>query len=586
MQAAELHTFMTEGKKSFIGRLTGKLPAVIHPGKWITAMDSAVALSLWRYAKIDTAKRTGLKGEELLKATAEFYDDVIENTQSMSDVLHRPEIQKRSDIVSEALGMFKTDLYQMAGQLHVTAGRLAVNKTKANRMALGRTVYAIAMSAVWAQLMTTAFALLRYKVNQYRDDEDEDLTKESWMKRQGFSIAGDLMGYIMPIFGSEIVGVFENIMYGESDEIIDSLALTAINDLYDAMITVASAAKEGKMLEPADLKKLTTKALQVFGIPASNILRTHEAILLHAKDIANGEFLSFEAGVNRSPKHHIHRIVEAMAEGKTSAAIDLYEEAIEETAMEKSKDGTYGDDELEEAKSSLKSALGDKYKDGEISKEQVISVLVTCFGMDKDEAKQTIGKWDFKNKYGYAWSDRGEAYLDGAISARELKKLLMDIGGKTAEEADEYIKDLDFEEKHGFTYSERDDAYKRGEISASELRKILMDVDGMTYEEAELQIQAYDWQADGYEGATAAAVRDYNEYCASAGVPKDVYLYIRKLSSNTKNDVDANGKTINYSAMKKVMAEIGKQPITSAQKYAIARSIGWAEKNIIKYKTW
>ena len=583
---AELHTFMTEGKKSFIGRLTGKLPAVINPGKWITAMDSAVALSLWRYAKIDTAKRTGLKGEELLKATAEFYDEVIENTQSMTDVLHRPEIQKRSDIVSESLGMFKTDLYQMAGQLQVTAGRFTAKKTKANGMALGRTVYAIAMSAVWAQLMTTVFALLRYKVNQYRDDEDEDLTKESWLKRQGFSFAGDLIGYILPIFGSEIVGVFENIMYGESEEIVDSLALTAINDLYDAMITVASAAKEGEMIKPADLKKLTTKALQVFGIPANNILRTYEAIQLHAKDIANGEFLSFEAGVNRSPKHHIHRIVEAMVEGKTSVAIGLYEEAIDETAMEKSDDGSYGDDELEEAKSSLKSALGDKYKDGEISKEQVTNVLVTCFGMDKDEAKQTIGKWDFKIKYDYAWTDRGDAYLDGTISAMEFKKLLMDIGGKTAEEADEYIEDLDFEEKHGFTYSERDDAYKSGEISASELRHILMDVGGKTEEEADLQIQAYDWQAEGYEGATAAAVRDYNEYCANAGVPKDVYLYIRKVSNNTENDVDANGKTIYYSAMRKVMAEIGAQAITPAQKYAIARSLGWAEKNIQKYRTW
>ena len=51
--------------------------------------------------------------------------------------------------------------------------------------------------------------------------------------------------------------------------------------------------------------------------------------------------------------------------------------------------------------------------------------------------------------------------------------------------------------------------------------------------------------------------------------------------------MDANGKTINYSAMKKIMAEIGAQRgLTAAQKTAIARSLGWAEKNIQKYKTW
>ena len=82
-------------------------------------------------------------------------------------------------------------------------------------------------------------------------------------------------------------------------------------------------------------------------------------------------------------------------------------------------------------------------------------------------------------------------------------------------------------------------------------------------------------------------MRDYNEYCANSGVPKDVYLYIRKFSNNTENDVDQRtGKTIYYSAMKKVMAEIGAQDITPAQKYALARSLGWAEKNIQKYRTW
>lgn len=442
---AELHTFMTEGRRTPVGRLAGKLPAVFNPGKWITAMDSAVALSLWKYAKIDTQNRTGLEGEALLKATAEFYDEVVENTQSMTDVLHRPEIQKRSDILSESLGMFKTDLYQMAGQLQVTAGRFTANRTKENGMALGRTVYAIAMSAVWAQLMTTVFALLRYKVSYYRDEEDEDLTAESWLKRQGFGLAGDLMGYIFPIFGSELVGTFENIMYGESEDIVDSIALTAINDLYDIMVNVAASIKDGEMPTPAEIKKLTIKALQVFGIPANNILRTLEAIQLHAKDIANGEFLSFEAGVERAPRHHIHRIMEAMDAGKTSVAIGLYEEALEETAMDKSDDGSYGEKELKEAKSTLKTALGTKYKDGEISRDLTLSILMKCFDMDKQEAQQKIGEWDFKVEYDYAWTDRRDAYLDGVISARELKKALMDVGGKTAEEADEYIDEIDFE---------------------------------------------------------------------------------------------------------------------------------------------
>lgn len=594
MSDAELHTFMTEGKKSLFGRLAGKLPTAVNPGKWITAMDSAVALSLWRYAKIDTAKRTGLKGEELLKATAEFYDDVVENTQSMTDVLHRPEIQKKGGILAESVAMFKTDLYQMAGQLHVTAGRFNANKTKENGMALGRTLSAVLMSAVWGQLMTTVFALLRYKVNHYRDDEDEELTAESWLKRQGFSFAGDLMGYIFPVFGSEAVGIIETIMYGESEDIVDNIVLDLVNDLYGSMTSIASDLKEGETPKPADMKNLVVKALQCFGVPASNILRTVEAIQLHAKDIANGEFWSFEAGVERSPKHHIHRIMEAMEAGNTNVAIGLYEEAIEETAMDKAankKKDSYGDDELKEAKSDLLSALSDKYKDGEISSNLVNRVLVNCFDMDKDEAKQTIGKWGFKLKYGYAWTDRGDAYLDGKISARDLKKLLADIDGKTAEEADEYIEGLDFKDRYGFEYSDRKSAYINGEVSESELRTAMSDFGGLTELEVENNMRAYNWMKDNPQYdltvsevlAYTKTIDNYGLSIEETGIDPNVFVTYRDEAGKCKGvDADGDGEADRGTKKEEILAVINSLPIDIDQKDALYFLNGWARSTLRK----
>ena len=394
---AELQTLMTEGQKGFIGKLAKKAPTIINPTKWIAGMDAAAALSLWKYAKQDTAKRTGLKGEELLKATAEFYDEVVENTQSMTDVLHRPEVQKEGGFISDALGMFKTDLYQMSGQLQVTAGRFMANKSKENAKALGRTAYSIVMSAVWAQLMTTVFALLRYKVNQYRDDEDEELTVESWLKRQSFSFAGDLVGYIFPLAGSEFVGIIESIMYGESEDVVDNIVLTAVNDFIDGAIGMASSLYEGESLSMSDAEKLVTQALQMFGVPANNISRIVSAIKLHAKDIANGEFMSFEAGIERNSSHHAHRIVEAMESGKTDVAIGLYEEAIEELAQRKADKGgrEVTDDDIEDAKSSLKTALGNKYKNGEVERETAEKILSEIFEMSEDDIYWTFDRWDY-----------------------------------------------------------------------------------------------------------------------------------------------------------------------------------------------
>ena len=418
---AEVYTLMTEGKRTWMGRLANKAPTAINPTKWISGMDHAVALSLWKYAKEDTAKRTGLKGEELLKATAEFYDEVIENTQSMTDVLHRPEIQKRNDVISDAFGMFKTDLYQMAGQLLVNKERYQANKTKENGLALGRTAYSVLASAVWAQLMTAVFALLRYKVDQYRDDEDKDLTAESWIKRQGFSLAGDIAGYIFPLIGSELVGVAENIITGESDELVDSLALTAINNTYDAIINVFAPLADGELPKTTDLRKLTTNALQMFGVPANNILRFLDAVQLHAKDIANGEFLSFEAGAERSSSHHAHRIMEAVQKGDMDLANALFEEAVEEAALKKSGDGSISEDALKDARSSLQTAFGKKYKDGEISAEQAEQILVDLFGKSEDDAYWTIKAWD------NGGDSRYSAVFDAALSGTGFNEAVKEM---------------------------------------------------------------------------------------------------------------------------------------------------------------
>jgi hypothetical protein len=193
-----------------------------------------------------------------------------------------------------------------------------------------------------------------------------------------------------------------------------------------------------------------------------------------------------------------------------------------------------------------------------------------------------------KNFNSTASGDCKELFMEGKLSESKAIQALVTYCGVEQEDAEERVSEWTFQKEYGFTWSERDDAYKNGEISEHELKALLIDVGGKTEEEADLQIQAYDWEAQGYEGVTSAAVREYNEHCAEADVPKDVYLYIRKFSNNTDNDVDEQtGKTIYYSAMKKIMAEIDAQDeLTADQKDAIARSLGWSDKNIRKYKLW
>jgi hypothetical protein len=55
-------------------------------------------------------------------------------------------------------------------------------------------------------------------------------------------------------------------------------------------------------------------------------------------------------------------------------------------------------------------------------------------------------------------------------------------------------------------------------------------------------------------------------------------------SAKTENDVDEEGNTIKYSAVEKIMAEMGRLGLTLEQKEAMVLCFGWG-KNTIKHIT-
>ena len=588
MSDAELYTLMTQAKKPGILRLVDKAPAIINPAKWITAMDHAVALSLWRYAKQDTAKRTGFKGEELLKATAEFYDEVVENTQSMTDVLHRPEIQKSDNILAESFAMFKTDLYQMAGQLQATTGRYLANKSKENGIALGRTVYSIAMGAIWGQLMTTVFALLRYKVDRYRDDddeEDEELTAESWLKRQGFGIAGDLMGYIFPIFGSEVVGAFERIMYGESDDVVDNIVLTAINDLFDIMIIVGTSIKDGELPDAAKMKKYTVKALQVFsGLPANNVLRTVEAIQLHAEDIVNGEFLSFNAGIDSK----YDKLYNAIISGDKTKHVRLKSTYVDkEGNFDQSKYDTAVRTALKENDPRIREAAQARVdgniaecqriyheikKDGKFNPSEIMDAI---YSMESD-IRNDLAPEKVKSQY-----DTGKfidaVTMDEIETALAMRDDIIDThkaNGKTQEDAEKAFKeDLTSSIKEAFLVRELDEA---------EAEKMLMEYAGKDEEEAASKVSYWSFieAHQEYKNVfTESHVEKYREFAEPAGISVDVYAEFINGKKGIKPIKDEWGD-VEVPEWDQIVEVIHALPLTWQQKDALYMAADLAESRI------
>ena len=230
--------------------------------------------------------------------------------------------------------------------------------------------------------------------------------------------------------------------------------------------------------------------------------------------------------------------------------------------------------------------LREAYLGQVVSEIDALTYLQKYGGMTEYDARERVNDWEFEAKHGYAYSDIKSTYLDEEITRAEAIDVMVDIGGKTRDEAKQKVAYWDYENKTGVDYENKASQYKRRIITRQQLKAALIALGDYTDEDADIQIEVYDWQQDGLQAASFSRVEKWHEYCEPAGVSKSMWLQIALFSANTTNDVDSNGNTVRYSAMKNVMAKIDALPITAAQKTAIAKAIGWSDKNIAKYKPW
>ena len=106
--------------------------------------------------------------------------------------------------------------------------------------------------------------------------------------------------------------------------------------------------------------------------------------------------------------------MDAYSSGDIRKARNIFEDAVEELAEKKAKDGEVGEDELNAARSQLKSELGSSYRDGETDKQTVSKALSDLFGESEDDIYWLIDKWAYTIENGD--SDDYEKY-SGFIEA-------------------------------------------------------------------------------------------------------------------------------------------------------------------------
>lgn len=152
--------------------------------------------------------------------------------------------------------------------------------------------------------------------------------------------------------------------------------------------------------------------------------------------------------------------------------------------------------------------------------------------------------------------------------------------GFDREDAEAIVKKQAFQQTYGFSYDDRADEYAGGNISRRELIRAMQDIDGLSPEDAELKVTVYDWKAKGVSDATEAIVKAYQTYGADSGLDSKSFASAYKTLKAVKGeDTDGDGK---IEKKEFVLQEINKMSITSAQKDALYRMMGYGEKQLAK----
>ncbi len=373
----------------FTDKVDQKLPAAINMAKWVQGTDVLACMTMWSFAKQDVEKHyadLAVGSPAYWDKVTELFNKTIEETQQSSAKMHRAEVFKSPSGLARALTLFKTQTFQQAGMVYEAMGNYIAKrklggeaKAEAARK-LYKALYSNVLSQLWFSALGLFASALLHRMNPFRDDEDE-LTAESIFHAFFFNdFLPSLFDIIVPFGGSEIVEVFDRFVFKKEtygNDILQDVSLSYITEFLKKVAALGTSLAEEETLPLEEIADVLVELGNMVGVPATSIRKIVEAIQLHAEDIKNGRFLSFEAGVERSNTQEITRYGAFILEGEYKKAKQLLSETMnsaEEKAMEnldqKTAEGrasyTVSEKKTEankNAKTTVKSAFTRKYKE-------------------------------------------------------------------------------------------------------------------------------------------------------------------------------------------------------------------------------
>ena len=389
-----------------IGKINQKLPTPLNGMKWIQGMDCITTATFWTFAKQDVAKEFKAEGketgtDEYWERVTELYEQTIEETQPMYDTLHRSEIQKNRRWNKYL--MFKTQPLQNAGLLYMASHDLVnsiINKDghqKEKAQKFAKVAVSQTRSAITFAIMTALAAMLRGKMDKYKDKEEKVLTVGSVLKALGLDVAQTASGVVIPALGSELFTVVDNVFISKKAYNTDLLGAPDISAINDTVSYISKAVTKPTW---ENVAKAVTKLTDLgTGVPATNIYNLINGVRYNITDAVNGEFGQFNAGSSLEFTKG-EEYVKFLRKGDTKAAKEYYDAWI----AEKIEGGSQESNAKSGAKTSISNAFEKLYiracKNNDERAKSEIRLMMKNTGLYKD-ANTILEKckaWETKAK--------------------------------------------------------------------------------------------------------------------------------------------------------------------------------------------
>lgn len=445
-------------------RITGKPVEMLT--NWIQNIDTTTVSTLWKASEYRVAKdnpKLEQGTDEFYKEVAKVFNNAVERTQPNYTVLQRPDILRNPNEFLKQVFMFKTQPLQNLGIIMDSTGNLKakIEAYKSDRSAenlanlkkaRGKMALAVSsqlVSAMTFSAMTLAVNALLHNLNGYRDD-DKELTLESIFNKYFNDIGSSLAGSL-PL-GSETYSYLMSALTGDKWYDLSVSTIDTINNVLTDVKKVFDSSSSADVYQ--NTKKLIKDTSVIFGIPAKNAEKILNGFIYHYQDAKNGEFGSYEAGVERTTKQNNHRLYEAMKEGDWDKFDKIY------------ADMDY--DKVTKGSNSVTSMIKADYMDGNISEETAEEYLKELDFSD-DDAHFKVQEWEHADEEGGS-SDYVEVF--DAIDSYDTKAII-----KSVNEMKKYGYDNEKLQKASIAAKYKDkyiELYKTNKTEAASLKSAIL----------------------------------------------------------------------------------------------------------------